>query len=53
MTQPGTRDDRNDEQKMEENHLAKLALVVSFVIHRKYEPGLFESVYEKVFSYEW
>ncbi len=36
-----------------ENELAKIALDVSFRIHRLYGPGLFESVYEELFSYEF
>ncbi|MDB5208372.1 MAG: GxxExxY protein [Flavisolibacter sp.] len=38
---------------MTENELATLALDISFKIHRMYGPGLFESVYEEIFSYEW
>lgn len=36
-----------------ENGLATLALDICFKIHRKYVPGLFESVYEEIFCYEW
>lgn len=37
---------------MSENELATLALDICFNIHRKYGPGLFESVYEEIFCYE-
>ncbi len=38
---------------MKENELATLALDVCFEIHRQYGPGLFESVYEQIFCFEW
>jgi GxxExxY protein len=38
---------------MTENELATLALDVAFKIHRQYGPGLFESVCEEIFCYEW
>lgn len=38
---------------MTENEIATAALDVAFKIHRLYGPGLFESVYEEVFCYEW
>ena len=38
---------------MTENNLATLALDIAFKIHRQYGPGLFESVYEEIFCYEW
>lgn len=38
---------------MNENEIATLALDICFTIHRKYGPGLFESVYEEIFCYEW
>ncbi|MFA6056565.1 MAG: GxxExxY protein [Taibaiella sp.] len=38
---------------MNENEIAKLVLDVAFKIHKQYGPGLFESVYEELFSYEW
>ncbi len=38
---------------MKENELATLALDVCFKIHRQYGPGLFESVYEQIFCFEW
>ena len=38
---------------MIENDLASKALDVAFKIHRQYGPGLFESVYEELFCYEW
>jgi GxxExxY protein len=36
-----------------ENEIAKLIVDICFKIHYKYGPGLFESVYEEVFCYEW
>ncbi|MBS1935892.1 MAG: GxxExxY protein, partial [Bacteroidetes bacterium] len=36
-----------------ENELAKIVLDVCFKIHRLYGPGLFESVYEEIFCYEF
>jgi GxxExxY protein len=38
---------------MTENEIAKLAVDVCFKIHQQYGPGLFESVYEEIFCYEW
>jgi GxxExxY protein len=38
---------------MSENEIATLALDICFKIHRQYGPGLFESVYEEIFCYEW
>lgn len=38
---------------MRENELAKLAVNICLNIHRQYGPGLFESVYEKIFVHEW
>lgn len=38
---------------MDENEIAKLVLDVAFKIHKQYGPGLFESVYEEIFMYEW
>ena len=38
---------------MTENEIAKLAVDVCFRIHTQYGPGLFESVYEEIFCYEW
>ena len=38
---------------MSENELVTLALDICFDIHRKYGPGLFESVYEEIFCHEW
>ncbi len=37
---------------MSENELSKIALDICFMIHKTYGPGLFESVYEEIFSYE-
>lgn len=36
-----------------ENEIAKLAVDLCYKIHVKYGPGLFESVYEEIFCYEW
>ncbi len=36
----------------QENELAKTALNICFKIHSLYGPGLYESVYEEIFSYE-
>jgi len=38
---------------MSENDLATMALDICFDIHKKYGPGLFESVYEEIFCHEW
>jgi GxxExxY protein len=38
---------------MTENELAAVAVDISFKIHKQYGPGLFESVYEEIFVYEW
>ncbi len=38
---------------MTENEIATLALDICFKIHKQYGPGLFESVYEEIFCYEW
>jgi GxxExxY protein len=37
---------------MEEDELSKIVLDVAFKIHKELGPGLFESVYEKIMSYE-
>ncbi len=36
-----------------ENEIAKLVVDICFKIHNKYGPGLFESVYEEIFCFEW
>ena len=36
-----------------ENEIAKSVVNVCFNIHSLYGPGLFESVYEEIFCYEW
>ncbi len=36
-----------------ENEIAKLVVDICFNIHKKYGPGLFETVYEEIFCYEW
>ena len=38
---------------MTENELATKTLDICFKIHKLYGPGLFESVYEEIFCYEW
>ncbi len=37
---------------MHENELARMVFDVSLNMHRQYGPGLFESVYEEILSYE-
>ena len=36
-----------------ENELATLAVDICYKVHKQYGPGLFESVYEEIFCYEW
>ncbi len=36
-----------------ENEISKLVVDLCFKIHTQYGPGLFESVYEEIFCYEW
>ena len=36
-----------------ENEIAKAVVNTCFEIHSLYGPGLFESVYEEIFCYEW
>lgn len=43
----------NEYNIQRENELAKLVLDVCFRIHKFYGPGLFESVYEEIFCFEW
>jgi GxxExxY protein len=38
---------------MTENELSKLIVDLCYRIHKQYGPGLFESVYEEIFSFEW
>ena len=38
---------------MNENEIVTLALDICFNIHKKYGPGLFESIYEEIFCFEW
>jgi len=38
---------------MHENELSKIIVNLCFEIHKQYGPGLFESVYEEIFVYEW
>ena len=38
---------------MTENEISKLVVDLCFKIHKQYGPGLFESVYEVIFCYEW
>lgn len=38
---------------MSENELSKLVVDICYKIHYQYGPGLFESVYEEIFCYEW
>jgi len=37
---------------MSENEIAKIILDTSFKLHTKFGPGLFESVYEDILTYE-
>jgi GxxExxY protein len=39
--------------KMTENEISKVVVDLCFRIHKQYGPGLFESVYEEIFCYEW
>jgi GxxExxY protein len=41
------------QKRMTENEISKLIVDLCFKIHKQYGPGLFESVYEEIFSYEW
>lgn len=36
-----------------ENDISKLVVDLCFKVHTQYGPGLFESVYEEIFCYEW
>ena len=36
-----------------ENEISRIAVDICFKIHQQYGPGLFESVYEEIFCYEW
>jgi GxxExxY protein len=38
---------------MNENELSRFIVDISFSIHKQYGPGLYESVYEELFCYEW
>jgi len=38
---------------MTENELSRLIVDLCYKIHKRYGPGLFESVYEEIFCYEW
>jgi GxxExxY protein len=38
---------------MSENEISKLVVDLCFRIHKQYVAGLFESVYEEIFCYEW
>lgn len=38
---------------MHENDIATLAIGTCLKLHQQYGPGLFESVYEEIFCYEW
>ncbi len=38
---------------MTENELSGIVVDICFKIHKQYGPGLFESVYEEIFFYEW
>lgn len=36
-----------------ENEISKIVVDICFKIYQQYGPGLFESVYEEIFCYEW
>ncbi len=36
-----------------ENEISGMVIDVCINIHKRYGPGLFESVYEEIFCYEW
>ncbi|MEO6670449.1 MAG: GxxExxY protein [Ferruginibacter sp.] len=38
---------------MNENEISSIMVDLCYKIHKQYGPGLFESVYEEIFSYEW
>jgi GxxExxY protein len=38
---------------MTENEISNVVVDLCFRIHKQYGPGLFESVYEEIFCYEW
>jgi GxxExxY protein len=38
---------------LSENEIAKIVVDICFKIHKQYGQGLFESVYEEIFGYEW
>jgi GxxExxY protein len=38
---------------LNENEISKIAVDICFKIHQQYGPGLFESVYEEIFCYEF
>lgn len=38
---------------MSENDIARIVVDICYKIHKQYGPGLFESVYEEIFCYEW
>ena len=38
---------------MSENELSKIVVDICYKIHTQYGPGLFESVYEGIFDFEW
>ncbi len=53
-----SRQDEKEEKEenfymLTENEIAKQVVDSCFRIHYKYGPGLFESVYEEIFCYEW
>ena len=42
-----------NKKMLTENELSRLIVDLCFKIHKQYGPGLFEIVYEEIFSYEW
>lgn len=47
------REDFKIPEMMTENELSRLIVDLYFRLHKQYGPGLFESVYEELFCYEW
>jgi GxxExxY protein len=38
---------------LNENEISRIVVDICFKIHQRYGPGLFESVYEEIFCYEF
>ena len=48
----GSQGGKDAKVSMTENEISKVVFDLCVLIHKKYGPGLFESVYEEVFCYE-